>query len=287
MHNDRSADARARNRRILVLTSAGLVPVCLTGALVWAASNASPTHSGDGRPESSASPTAAARPLAGKIVVLDPGHNPTNKDHIEEINHLVQGTDRMTPCDDTGTVTNDGYPEAEFTMDVTRRTRDILLAQGATVKLTHDGHTPWGPCVDERARIPNEARADASVSIHADGTEMAGARGFHVILPADLNVGRAHTSAIVGPSRKLGEQVRAHFAEATSSNTANYIGDKKGLMVRNGLAVMNLSTVPKVLIECGNMRDAQDAALLKNPVWRQKAAEGIAAGIAAFLTQKL
>ena len=35
-----------------------------------------------------------------------------------------------------------------------------------------------------------------------------------------------------------------------------------GLESRNDLAGLNLTTVPKVLIECGNMRDATDAALL-------------------------
>ncbi|OSC45496.1 N-acetylmuramoyl-L-alanine amidase, partial [Streptomyces sp. 4F] len=40
---------------------------------------------------------------------------------------------------------------------------------------------------------------------------------------------------------------------------------------------------PKVFVECGNMRDAQDAALLKDADWRQKAAHGMADGITLHL----
>ena len=49
------------------------------------------------------------------------------------------------------------------------------------------------------------------------------------------------------------------------------------------LTGLNLSTVPKVFIECGNMRDSKDAALLTSGAWRQKAAQGISEGIVSFL----
>lgn len=41
--------------------------------------------------------------------------------------------------------------------------------------------------------------------------------------------------------------------------------------------------MPKVFVECGNMRDPEDAALLTDAGWRQKAAQGMADGIAAHL----
>jgi N-acetylmuramoyl-L-alanine amidase len=42
--------------------------------------------------------------------------------------------------------------------------------------------------------------------------------------------------------------------------------------------------VPKVFIECGNMRNASDAAHLSDPAFRQTIAQGIADGLAAFVT---
>jgi N-acetylmuramoyl-L-alanine amidase len=301
---------------------AALVPTALAGWLIWqvvggpgesepaktlpaasqsstaAADTTSPSPSksddgkkGDGSPSATPSkskpPAASAEPagsgpLKGKVVVIDPGHNPGNFQHTAEINRLVDiGTNRKE-CDTTGTSTNAGYTEAQFTLDVSRRLRTLLQQQGATVELTQNGDRSWGPCVDERARIGNKAHADAVISVHADGSA-AGNRGFHVILPASVNSGSANTTAIAGPSRDLGERVAGNFLRATGSAPSNYIGGGTGLDVRKDLGGLNLSTVPKVFIECGNMRDAKDAALLTSGAWRQKAAQGMSDGIVSFL----
>ncbi|MEU6333858.1 N-acetylmuramoyl-L-alanine amidase [Streptomyces cellulosae] len=229
-----------------------------------------------------ASAPAAAGPLKGKVVVIDPGHNPTNVKHTAEINRQVDVGTHRKECDTTGTSTNDGYAEAEFTLDVAHRMRAILRKQGATVKLTQDRDRPFGPCVDERARIGNAAKADAVVSIHADGSG-AGNRGFHVILPGPVNAGEADTRAVVEPSRELGERIAGNFVRVTGTAPSNYIGGGTGLVTRKDLGGLNLSTVPKVFIECGNMRDSKDAALLTSGAWRQKAAQGISEGIVSFL----
>ncbi|MEV7418473.1 N-acetylmuramoyl-L-alanine amidase [Streptomyces sp. NPDC089919] len=222
-------------------------------------------------------------PLAGRTVVLDPGHNPGNFRHTTEINRRVDiGTNRKE-CDTTGTTTNAGYQEAQFTLDVTARLKAVLAAQGAKVVVTHTAtDRAWGPCIDERARIGNTAHADAVVSIHADGSS-AGNRGFHVILPAKVHAGAADTTPITGPSRVLGTRIAGNFARVTGMRPSNYVGGGTGLVVREDLGGLNLSTRPKVFIECGNMRDATDAALLTSPAWRQKAAQGIADGIRGFL----
>ncbi|ARF55072.1 N-acetylmuramoyl-L-alanine amidase [Streptomyces gilvosporeus] len=236
--------------------------------------NGSGAHSGKGNPHGS---------LKGKTVLIDPGHNTRNHDHVREIARLVNiGNDRKE-CDTTGTSTDAGYAEASFTLDVARRARTILRHQGAKVVFTQDGDRPYGPCVDERAAAGNRAHADAAISIHADGSAV-GNRGFHVILPARVTAGAADTSAIVAPSRQLGERVAGRFVAVTGSAPSNYIGGGTGLDVRSDLGGLNLSTVPKVFIECGNMRDPKDAAHLTDAAWRQKAARGISEGITDFLT---
>ncbi|MFF7973976.1 N-acetylmuramoyl-L-alanine amidase [Streptomyces sp. NPDC007905] len=237
----------------------------------------------------SATPTtsapAASGALKGKVIVVDPGHNPGNFRHPAEINRQVDIGTNKKECDTTGTSTNAGYTEARFTLDVAHRLRTILERQGATVKLTHDGDSPpWGPCVDERARIGNTAHADAAISIHADGSA-EGDRGFHVILPASVHAGAADTRPIVASSRDLGERVAGTFLRVTGEPPSNYVGEGTGLVTRQDLGGLNLSTVPKVFIECGNMRDSKDAALLTSGTWRQKAAQGISEGIVSFLRQ--
>ncbi|MFB7230251.1 N-acetylmuramoyl-L-alanine amidase [Streptomyces fimicarius] len=301
----------ARRARPLSVAAA-LAAVCLTAAGCGGgpeadeagaaaprpgAGGASPTAAtpGDRQPEPSGSTEAGATPsgsasarplpkgpLTGRTVVIDPGHNPGNRDHTREINRQVDiGTGRKE-CDTTGTSTNDGYAEARFTLDVSHRLRTLLEAEGARVRLTHDADRPFGPCIDERARIGNEAQADAVVSVHADGSAV-GNRGFHVILPAAVKGGGSDTSKIVKSSADLGARIAGHFVRTTGSAPSNYIGGNSGLDTRNDLGGLNLSTVPKVFVECGNMRDPKDAALLTSASWRQKAAQGLADGIASYL----
>lgn len=289
-----------QNRRFrAVLLLAPAVPVCFAGYLAWQAVGDSDGGSQDAKPGTSASadnegkkdssppssvkPQTDKKPLTGKVVVLDPGHNPNNRDHTAEINRKVDIGTARKECDTTGAATNDGYSEAEFTLDVTRRAERLLTAQGATVKLTHNGKRAYGPCIDERAEIGNKAKADAVISIHADGAGSSGDRGFHVIFPAPVHDGAADTRPIAADSRKLGESVLEHFAKDTGSRYSNYTGDGKGYTVRSDLGGLNLSKAPKVFIECGNMRNAAEAARLSDADWRQRAAHGIADGIRAYL----
>ncbi|MCY0918616.1 MULTISPECIES: N-acetylmuramoyl-L-alanine amidase [unclassified Streptomyces] len=301
-------------RSTLAVAAAALAPTCLAGWVLTqvltgngqddhrpqatplpashtSAADAKPNRAAEPTPASptphgaaSGSPAAGKAPLAGRTVVIDPGHNTGNFKHTKEIDRQVDiGTNRKE-CDTTGTTTNSGYMEAEFTMDVSRRVRAVLESKGLKVLLTHEAGTerPWGPCIDERARIGNEAAADAVVSVHADGVS-EGSRGYHIILPAKVKGGGADTAKIIEPSRLLGERIANNFARTTGSGPANYLGSGTGLVVRDDLGGLNLSTRPKVFIECGNMRDAKDAAQLTSPQWRQKAAQGIADGIVGFL----
>jgi N-acetylmuramoyl-L-alanine amidase len=233
---------------------------------------------------SSAAPATSAHPLAGRTVVIDPGHNPGNVNYPDQINALVDVGNGSKACDTTGTSTDAGYSEADFTLDVARRARALLQAEGATVVFTQDGNLPWGPCVDKRAAIGNAAHADAAISIHGDGGPASG-YGFHVILPAKVVAGRADTTAIVAPSRTLGLDVRAAFTSATGEPYATYLAGGTGLDVRDDLGGLNLSKVPKVFIECGNMRNAADAARMTSAAWRQRAAQGLAAGLTQYLEQ--
>jgi N-acetylmuramoyl-L-alanine amidase len=301
----------------LTIALAALVPTAVAGWLVWQAMSGSeenkppkvlplpsqsttagkpgpaasspPASSSSTRspsPSSSSSKTddSPSGPLSGKVVVVDPGHNPGNFRYSREINKLVDVGTHRKECDTTGTSTNAGYTEAEFTFDVSQRLRTLLEKQGATVEFTHTNDRPFGPCVDERAEIGNKAKADAVISVHADGSA-TGNRGFHVILPALVKAGAADTTQIVGPSRELGERIAGKFVRATGSAPSNYVGGGTGLDVREDLGGLNLSTVPKVFIECGNMRDPKDAALLTDAAWRQRAAQGMADGISSFLNR--
>jgi N-acetylmuramoyl-L-alanine amidase len=221
---------------------------------------------------------AAPGPLAGKTVAVDPGHDGANYLHTAEIDRLVNAGTLRKACDTTGTETDDGYTEAAYNLDVAVRLARLLRAEGARVVLTRTTNTGWGPCITERAAIGNRAHADAAISIHADGGPPGG-RGFDVIYPPSI----PHlTNDIAAASRRLARDIRDAFAAGTGEPYATYVGHE-GLDVRADLGGLNLSNVPKVFIETGNMRNATDARLFESPAYREREAKALARGITAFL----
>lgn len=226
-----------------------------------------------------ASATANTGVLSGKVVAVDPGHDGGNFGDPSYINHLVWNGRSEETCDTTGAATNAGYTEAQFNFQVAQDLTADLEAEGAHVVLTRATNNGVGPCVDQRAAIGNAAHADAAISIHADGGP-AGGRGFAVLEPVSDGV----NASIVGPSAVLGTDIRNMFPTATGMPTSTYDG-VAGIQPRSDLGGLNLSTVPKVLVECANMRNSTDAGLLVTSAWQQRAATGLARGITAFLTR--
>ena len=145
--------------------------------------------------------------------------------------------------------------------------------------LTRPDNDGVGPCVTTRAAIINDAHADVAVDIHADGGPPGG-RGFSVLEPvADgpndgviALLGRLRQPRCATPSWPAPPCRSAPTTGSTACSPAN------------DLAGLNLTTVPKVLIECGNMRNATDAALLVTPAFQQAAAAAMAQAITEFLT---
>jgi N-acetylmuramoyl-L-alanine amidase len=293
----------------------GLLAVLVTAVVAFGLAKALPGHRQDktvrvvevvhqqdagqarpGRVKASAKPSSAKpssalppatrmprprRPLEGVTISVDPGHNGGNAADPEAIDRLVpagaNGTEK--PCNTTGTETDDGsLTEAQFNWDVAQDIVPRLEHLGATVVLTRDSNTGVGPCVDERAEIANRAGAAVALSIHADGNLAEGAHGFDVIHPS---AAESVAPEEVGPSLRLAEAERGALV-AAGVPPANYVGSE-GLDERSDLAGLNLAKVPAVLVELGNMREAQEAAKLEDPAYRDELADALAGGIVAFL----
>jgi len=227
------------------------------------------------------SPTSTPQPLAGQVIALDPGHNGANWSHPAIINRLVNVISELKPCDTAGAETDAGYAEHAFTFDVAMRLDRLLQAEGATVVLTRHNDHGVGPCVTQRAAIGNRAHADAAISIHADGGPPTGT-GFEVIAPGRL--AGAPDGPVIGRSGRLAVDIRNAYHRMTGEPYSDYVGER-GLDVRTDLGGLNLSTVPKVFIECGNMRNSADAARLTSPRFRERIALALAAGFTAFLNR--
>jgi N-acetylmuramoyl-L-alanine amidase len=211
------------------------------------------------------------------VIGIDPGHNGGNFGAPGYINQMVFNGREMERCNTTGTATDAGYTEARFNWHVARYlARDIQEAGGRVVLTRHSNHGV-GPCVNRRAVIINAAHAAVAIDIHADGGPPTG-RGFTVLVP----VRDSTNASVVQKSRRYGRILRDVFRTTTKMPTSTYDG-VNGIQPRDDLAGLNLTEVPQVLIECGNMRNAIDAALLTSAVFQRLAARAIELAMNKFL----
>lgn len=220
-------------------------------------------------------PTATATPsnIAGMVVFIDPGHNGANDASIGR--QVTTGRGGTKDCQTSGTATNSGYQEHTFTWDTALRVRAALTALGVRTALSRGNDNALGPCIDERANVANSLRPNAILSIHADGGPPSG-RGFHVNYSAPpLNQVQA------GPSVRYARIMRDQM-QAAGIPPSTYIG-QGGLYGRSDLTGLNLAQYPAILVECGNMKNPVDSALMESPDGRQKYADALVRGVAGFL----
>jgi N-acetylmuramoyl-L-alanine amidase len=229
-------------------------------------------------PARPASPTAvAAGPLSGVVVGIDPGHNGRNYADPAYINHPVWNGREEEACDTTGTETDSGYTEPRFTFRVATYLARDLRRDGATVVMTRHNNHGVGPCVNRRARIIDKANAAVAIDIHGDGGPPGG-RGFAILEPVRDHVNRH----VIRSSAVFGNDVRRSLLSTTRMPESTYDG-RHGIAKRDDLAGLNLATQPKVLVECGNMRNARDARMMVSSSFQQRLAIAFTRAIIDFL----
>ncbi len=216
---------------------------------------------------------AAPSNIVGMIVFLDPGHNGANDASLTK--QVPTGRGGTKDCQTSGTSTESGFPEHTFNWDTVLLIRQELTQLGVRTAMSRGNDDQVAACVDERAAMANSLRPNAVVSIHADGGPATG-RGFHVNYSSPpLNTAQA------GPSVQFARIMRDQLA-ASGIPAANYIGSD-GLYGRADLAGLNLAQYPSILVELGNMKNPADSALMESQEGRQKYADAVVKGIAAYL----
>jgi len=216
---------------------------------------------------------AAPSTIAGMIVFLDPGHNGANDASMTK--QVPTGRGGTKDCQTSGTSTDDGFTEHTFNWNTVLLIRQALTQLGVRTAMSRGNDDQVAPCVDERAAMANALQPNAVVSIHADGGPATG-RGFHVLYSSPpLNQAQA------GPSVQFARVMRDQLA-AAGIPPSTYIGTD-GLNPRSDIAGLNLAQYPSILVEMGNMKNPVDSALMASPEGRQKYAEAVVRGIAAFL----
>lgn len=226
---------------------------------------------------SSTSPAAQDTPttdpavdLSGRTIAIDPGHNGGNASHPSKISRPVpDGRGGTKACNTTGTATNTDYPETDFNWGVAQKLEHELEDAGAKVVMSRDDNEGVGPCVDERGTFADDA--DLMVSIHANGSESATTKGFHVIVAKP-----GSSEAVEDDSNRLADAMSKAMADPFTPNSAY---GKNAISRRPDLAGLNNASVPAVIVECGEMRNRDDAKTMESKSGQQKYAEALMQGI--------
>ncbi|HKR72233.1 MAG TPA: N-acetylmuramoyl-L-alanine amidase [Streptosporangiaceae bacterium] len=264
-------DGSGRGRASRTKRTLGVLFCAAVGVVLIPSAAAMASHQTEG------ATTAASATLKGKIIGIDPGHNGRNWTDPSFINRKIWNGREWENCDTTGTQTAKGYTEARFTFNVATYLAADLRRDGAKVVLTRKNNRGVGPCVDRRARILNRAHANVSIDIHADYGPSTG-RGFTVLQP----VADGPNNKVIKPSVRFGHDVHLAMRRHTRIMISNYYGHD-GYIFRNDLAGLNLTRMPKVLIECGNMHNRTDARMLSSEAVQRSIARALEAAIIRFL----
>ncbi|MDO7867810.1 N-acetylmuramoyl-L-alanine amidase family protein [Nocardioides jiangxiensis] len=228
---------------------------------------------------------ATTAPLAGRTIVIDPGHQLGNHNFPDETARPVDAGGFQKACNTTGTATNGGYPEATFAWQVSLLLKARLEDRGARVILTRSTNREdrWGPCIDARGRRGNTlatgGRADLEISLHGDGCVGCGS-GFHVIAPQSRT---GWTDDIAASSLAFARTLRSRLHQA-GLPYAPYVNGGSGLDVRGDLGTLNWSDKPIAMVELGNMRARADAYRMTHRSGRRLYADALTAAIVARLT---
>jgi N-acetylmuramoyl-L-alanine amidase len=214
-------------------------------------------------------------------VVLDPGHG----------GH------------DQGTHGPSGYTEKELTLDVALRLGALIEERlGSEVVFTRNDDT-FIP-LEERTHIANDHKADLFLSIHANSSTFRSAAGVETYV---LNFTTSKTAMDLAAREnassqksiydlqellqkialrdKIGESLefasRLQTSLSTLSARSNEAAKNRGIK-RAPFVVLIGATMPSVLAEIGFLTNPSDENLLRTPEHRQKIAESLYKGIAAY-----
>ncbi len=201
---------------------------------------------------------------------------------------------------DLGTVGQQGLLEKDLVLDVTQRLGKLLQARlGSEVMFTRTGDT-YLP-LDQRADFANQTQADLFVSVHANYSSSATARGvetyytnlfsapgsrevekhddgtFAKLTPVSLSAGGLHEK--IEESRRLAASVqRALYATLASKSP-----DIRNRGIKDSaFAVLTGTTMPAILTEISFVSSPADERNLQSATYRQQIAEALYQGIARY-----
>jgi N-acetylmuramoyl-L-alanine amidase len=196
-------------------------------------------------------------------VVLDPGHGGYDK----------------------GAVSKFGY-EKDYALDVARKLRPLLQAQGLKVTLTRENDV-FVP-LEVRARIANMAKDAIFVSIHFNATDKnPDASGFEIYCLTPRGAPSTYDDALALSFMNVqpGTGVDTHsvgVAACVYHSILGHTSEPDRGIKRARFAVLRLTKIPSVLIEGGFMTERGESRMIAKPEWRAEFARAISIGIESY-----
>ncbi len=215
--------------------------------------------------------TPPAEPKAPSgVVVIDAGHQGRADTSLEPIG---PGATEKKPKV-AGGATGAASPhvrESEVNLQVALRLQQALESRGVKVIMVRTSEDV-NVANSERAAVANSANAALFVRLHCDGADNPSTHGLSTLIPAS----NQWTAPIVTQSALAGKAV--HRAVIASTGATD-----RGVVNRGDLSGFNWSKVPTILVEMGFMSNAAENKRLTTSSYQQKLAEGLAAGVVAYL----
>ena len=206
---------------------------------------------------------------------------------------------------DTGTIGPTGMMEKDLCLDVALRLGKLVRQKlpGAYIVYTRSDDT-FIP-LEERTHIANEAKADLFISIHANSSPDHGASGVETYYlnlkgsPEAMEVAARENAASqeniheledlikkITRTEKIDEskELAADVQDSLSMRIQRSAGPVKKRGVRKAPFVVLIGAdMPSILTEISFLSNPSDEQLLKRPQHRQRVAEGLFAGVTAYL----
>ena len=200
-----------------------------------------------------------------QTVVLDPGHGGYDKGQVSRYGN-----------------------EKDFALDVARKLRPLLQANGLRVIMTREGD--YFVPLEVRAKIANAAPNSIFVSIHFNATsDNPNATGFEIFsftprgAPSTSDTALTSTSYGMQPGSAVDAQSMA-LSACIYHSVLGHIPEYDRGIKRARFAVLRLTKVPAVLIEGGFLTERGECKLIANKDWRGKLAGAIGMGIENYRT---